>query len=81
MYIHYFCHPILLFCRTLTARLPSSGDCLALFINCNVESDKQMAQVNKVSECAKPMKRAFTLKMVKIKCTVNIISLLSLHKG
>lgn len=61
-----------MFCRTLTARLSQSGDCFALFINCNVESDKQMAQVNKVSECAKPMKRAFfTLKMVKIKCTVK----------
>ncbi len=51
MYIHYF---TALFCRTLITR----GNCLALFINCNVESDKQMAQVNKVRECAKPMKRA-----------------------
>lgn len=69
MYIHCFCHPVLL---CFVARLSSGGDCFALFINCNVESDKQMAQVNKVSECAKPMKRAFfTLKMVKIKCTVK----------
>ncbi len=63
MYIHYF---TALFCRNLITR----GNSLALFINCNVESDKQMAQVNKVREWAKPMKRAFTQEMVKIKSTV-----------
>lgn len=36
-------------------------DCLALFINCSVESDQQMARVNKVSECAKLMQHTFTV--------------------